>query len=173
MTRTVGILLLVVGIGICVVGGAFLAVSATSSNSNLSASGAVLGGVILFVIAAPVAGAGVFGIVRGRREESEQEEADELRKLLDIIEARGEVSVSDVIIELHSDFQSVKDMVYKLVGMGVFSGYANWDEGKLYSANAADLHAISECRNCGGAVSFVGKGVQKCPHCGTDYFLAQ
>jgi Fe2+ or Zn2+ uptake regulation protein len=133
----------------------------------------MLGFVVVFIITAPIAGGGLFVMLRGRREESAQAEADQQRKLLDMVMARGQISVSDVIIELQSDFQSVKDIIYRLVGLGVFSGYVNWDEGTLYSAEAADLHAISECKNCGGSVSFAGKGVQQCPHCGTEYFLAK
>lgn len=171
MTRTTGIIILLAGVGLLVVGSVFLVVSL--SGGGMTAGGAALGFAILFVVAAPVIGGGVFAMARGRQEASEQVEAEKQRKILDMVQARGQISVSDVIIELQSDLQSVQDMLYKLVGMGVFSGYINWDEGTLYSAEASELHAIQQCKNCGGDVNFAGKGVQQCPYCGTEYFLAK
>lgn len=53
-----------------------------------------------------------------------------------------------------------------------FSGYINWDEGILYSAEAAALREAGRCPNCGGALALAGRGVIRCPHCGTEIFLA-
>jgi hypothetical protein len=58
-----------------------------------------------------------------------------------------------------------------LVGLGVFTGYINWDDGVLFSAQASQLRDLTQCKKCGGAVKLVGKGVVKCPYCGTEYFL--
>lgn len=171
MTRTVGLLMLIGAIGLCLVGGVVLFVLAGSA--GLSQGGAAVGGALLFVIAAPLAGVGIFTLVRSRGEAAEQAEAEAQRKILDMVKTRGQVSMSDVIIELQSGQPQVQDMLYRLVGLGVFSGYINWDAGILYSAEAGDLHAISECKHCGGQVKFAGKGVQQCPHCGTEYFLAR
>jgi tRNA(Ile2) C34 agmatinyltransferase TiaS len=55
--------------------------------------------------------------------------------------------------------------------MGVFSGYVNWDEGTLYSEQASELRNMTQCKNCGGNLTLAGKGVIKCPFCGTEYFL--
>ena len=88
-----------------------------------------------------------------------------------MVKARGQVNISDIIVELQSSLPEVQDMIYKLVGMGVFSGYINWDEGTLYSEQASALRDLQECRNCGGQLSLAGKGVVKCPFCGTEYFL--
>ena len=171
MTRTVGIVLIVVAVGVCVIGGALLGVG--FSSGNLQTAGAVLGFGLLFVfIVAPLAGVGIFSLVRGRSEESEDQEAAMQRKILDMVKTRGEVNVSDIIIELHSDMPTVQNMIYKLVGMGVFSGYVNWDKGELYSAEASALRDLKTCKNCGGAVSFAGKGILKCPYCGTEYFIS-
>ncbi len=64
-------------------------------------------------------------------------------------------------------------MIYKLVGMELFNGYINWDEGKLYSVEAAGLVNLTSCKNCGGQIKLAGKGVSKCPYCGTEYYLAR
>ena len=128
--------------------------------------------VLLFVVlVGPLAAAGVIALTRGRKEIAEQAAAANQRKILDMVKTRGQVNISDVIIELQSDMPTVQDMIYRLVGMGVFSGYINWDEGTLYSAEAASLRELQNCRNCGGELSLAGKGVIKCPYCGTEYFL--
>ncbi|HQE18876.1 MAG TPA: hypothetical protein PK607_10240, partial [Aggregatilineales bacterium] len=134
--------------------------------------GRALGLVLLFVVlVGPLAAAGVIALTRGRKEIAEQAAAANQRKILDMVKTRGQVNISDVIIELQSDMPTVQDMIYRLVGMGVFSGYINWDEGTLYSAEAASLRELQNCRNCGGELSLAGKGVIKCPYCGTEYFL--
>jgi hypothetical protein len=109
---------------------------------------------------------------RGSVEAQENVQSAQLRKVLDIVQTRGAVKVSDLILDLHSDLPSVRNMVYRLVGMGVFSGYVNWDDGVLYSSAASGLADMTECKKCGGKLTLAGKGVIKCPYCGTEYFVA-
>jgi len=171
MNRTVGIILVVAAAGICLLTAVFLGTGLAAG--NLTTSGAVLGvSIVAVVLVLPLGGFGIFTIVRGRQEQATQAESADLRKILDMVSARGQVQISDVVIELGSDTQKVRDMVYHLVGMGVFSGYINWDEGTLYSAEAAGLRNLTNCRNCGGQIQLAGKGVAQCPHCGTEYFLS-
>ena len=84
---------------------------------------------------------------------------------------RGEVRISDVVLELESTRSQVQQWVYTLVGMGLFSGYINWEDGILYSREASKLKDIHECLRCGGDVALAGKGMSKCKYCGTEYFL--
>jgi hypothetical protein len=170
MTRTVGIILLVAAVGACLIGSVLLGTGL--AQGNLEPAGAALGFALLAVLlVGPLAAVGVVILVRVRHEEAEDAEAEEQRKILDMVKTRGEVRISDVIIELHSDLPTVQNMIYDLVGMGVFSGYINWDEGILYSEQASELRDLKQCRNCGGDLSLAGKGVVKCPYCGTEYFL--
>lgn len=172
MTRTVGILLIVAAVVVCLLGAAFLGAGALTGQMETIA-GLILGFALLIVVlVAPLAGGGVLILVRSRREEAETHEAERLRRILDMVKTRGQVDVSDIIIELQSDLPSVQAMVYKLVGMGVFSGYVNWDEGVLYSTEAGQIRELQQCKHCGGAVSFAGKGVLRCPFCETEYFLS-
>ena len=172
MTRTIGIILIITAVVICLLGGAWLVVQQASGANTIG--GTVLGFALLIaILVVPLTGGGVFAFVRGGGEQAEKAESDALRKILDMVKTRGEVGMSDIIIELQSDLSSVQAMVYKLVGMGVFSGYVNWDEGILYSAEASALHETTQCKHCGGNLSLAGKGVLKCPFCSTEYFLAQ
>jgi ribosomal protein S27AE len=172
MTRTVGILLVIAAVAVCLLGSALLVVgSLTGQIQSLAAS--ILGfALLLLVLVAPLAGGGILVLVRSKSEQSETKKAGQLRRILDMVKTRGEVDISDVIIEMQSDLPTVQGMIYELVGMGLFSGYVNWDEGKLYSVEASQIHELQQCKHCGGTVSFAGKGVLKCPFCGTEYFLA-
>lgn len=171
MNRTVGMILVIAAIVILLVGGGWLASGVISGKTEVA--GAVLGfGLLLAVLVGPLAGFGVVSMVRGRKEAADQAMAEKQRKILDMVKTRGKVNISDVIIELQSSQPAVRDMIYRLVGMGVFSGYVNWDEGVLYSTEASQLRGMEQCANCGGQLTLAGKGVIKCPYCGTEYFLS-
>ncbi len=167
MTRTVGIILIVAAVVVGLAGVVWLL-----SEGSMTGGGRALGLVLLFVVlVGPLAAAGVIALTRGRKEIAEQAAAANQRKILDMVKTRGQVNISDVIIELQSDMPTVQDMIYRLVGMGVFSGYINWDAVSYTHLEAASLRELQNCRNCGGELSLAGKGVIKCPYCGTEYFL--
>ncbi|HEY89427.1 MAG TPA: hypothetical protein G4N98_06810, partial [Thermoflexia bacterium] len=84
-----------------------------------------------------------------------------------------QVDVASAALELDVSRSDLKEMVYDLVNKGFFAGYINWDEGMLYSQDAAQLKAGSRCPNCSGELELVGKGVVSCPYCGTDIFLTK
>jgi hypothetical protein len=172
VTRTVGILLIVAAVVVCLLGSVVLGASFANGTANIG--GASLGfALLMIVVVVPLASFGVITLTRSRTEETQSAEADDMRKVLDMVKTRGKVNLSDVVIELKSDLPTVQNQLYRLVGMGVFSGYINWDEGVLYSEQASNLHGMTQCKHCGGNLTLAGKGVIKCPFCGTEYFLAQ
>jgi hypothetical protein len=167
--RLVGMILIVVGFGIAVIGGLWLA--SQVSNGQLESGGAIVGGGIAFIVVALVAGFGIYLYVQGGKEAESESEMQKQRQLLDIVKSRGQVAVSDLALEMHSNVDTVKGMVHALVGLQVFSGYINWDKGILYSSDASQLRGLEKCKNCGGEIKLAGKGVVVCPFCGTEYFL--
>lgn len=167
--RLAGIILVVIGFGIAVIAGLWLAFNV--SNGELSSGGALLGGGITFIPVALLAGFGIYMFVRGGKEAETESEMQKQRQLLDIVKSRGEVRVSDLALEMKANVDVVKDMIHQLVGLQVFSGYVNWEKGILYSSEASNLRALDKCKNCGGEIKLVGKGVVTCKFCGTEYFL--
>jgi len=156
---------------VLVIGGGLLVSGLVGGQLGLP--GTILGfGILFVVLIAPLGIGGWVMMRRGQSEEKDKAEAAEMRKILDMVTTRGSVRVSDLVLELHSDLPSVQSKIYKLVGMGVFSGYVNWDDGMLYSSEAAGLRDLTECKKCGGKLSLAGKGVIKCPFCGTEYFVS-
>lgn len=169
-SKTFGVILIIVGIVI------FLGCSAVSFFSTASAEagttgGAVLGIVLSLLVAVPLVAGGVFLMVRSRTESQQQEASSRLRKILDVVKTRGQVDISELVFELNESTEQIRNDIYKLVGMGLFSGYVNWDKGVLYSQEASQLRERSTCPNCGGQLELGGKGVITCPYCGTDIFL--
>jgi hypothetical protein len=167
--RLVGIILVVVGFGVAVIAGLWLALQ--TANNQISSGGAVVGAGIAFIPVALLAGFGIYMYVQGGKEAVQESEMQKQRQLLDIVKSRGQVSVPDVALEMHVSVDSIQNMVHQLVGLQVFSGYVNWDKGVLYSADASQLRSLDKCKNCGGEIQLVGKGVVTCKFCGTEYFL--
>lgn len=167
--RLVGIILIVVGILGCL-GCSAVSFFSTRNVETGATGGLVLGLVVSAFIATPFVGVGIYLVVRGRAEEEELVDVARQRKILDMVKTRGQVDTSDLVFELKSTSDEVRDDIYKLVGMGLFTGYVNWHDGVLYSREASQLTG-NKCPNCGGEQEFAGKGVITCQYCGTDVFL--
>jgi len=167
--RVVAFILIGSGLAVGAVGLAVLALFAGAA--GLSAAGFGVGVILLLIITLPLLGAGIFLLMKSAQEGKEEEIVAKQRKILDAVQARGQIRLSDLVMELKSSKEQVQNWVYNLVGMGLFSGYIDWDEGLLYSIQASQLKDLTECKKCGGKVTLAGKGVSKCQYCGTEYFL--
>jgi len=168
MGRLGGALLLLGGLAVCLLGAA---VTLPRIGHGLDLPAAILGMVIAVIVALPLAGIGVFMMVRGGQEAKTDVVAQKQRRLLDMVSAHGQLPIADAAVELQVPRDELKNWIYRLVGLGVFTGYINWDDGILFSAQASQLRDLTTCKKCGGEVKLVGKGVVKCPYCGTEYFL--
>ncbi|HCG30754.1 MAG TPA: hypothetical protein DEU95_13820, partial [Chloroflexi bacterium] len=93
------------------------------------------------------------------------------RKLLAIVETAGQISIADLALQIGGTRDSVRDDLYDLVSKGLFSGYADWNRGILYTRAASDLRGSKTCPNCGGQLEIAGKGLIRCPYCGAEIFL--
>jgi hypothetical protein len=167
--RVIGILLILGGLVLGLIGIAWI--GSSLAGRTLKIGGALVGGALLAAVILPLWGVGFFMLIRSARESAEDAGRTELRRILDIVQSRGQVPVSDLAIELKSSRDEVQRRVHELVGLGIFSGYINWEEGVLYSSEAVGLRRLEKCRHCGGDLKLAGKGVITCPYCGTEYFL--
>jgi len=168
-SKLIGIILIAAG-GLVFFGCSAISIFSSLGAEDGSTSGAVLGIVISLFVAIPLEAGGVFLLVRSRSEAASQADAGRQRKILDMVKTQGQVDINDLVFELNSTTDRVRDDIYKLVGMGLFTGYVNWSKGTLYSKEASQLTG-QNCPNCGGEQSFGGKGVITCQYCGTDVFL--
>ena len=167
-SRLLGIVLLVVGIAVGGIAAAWL-----FTNEDLSQPARILGlGLALLVIVAPLVSAGLYLLLTGSSEAKRDQEAAQQRKLLNIVKSRGQVNVDDLALEMQLSRDKIKETVHALVGLGVFSGYINWDKGVIYSQEASKLRELKQCPNCGGEITLQGKGIATCRFCGTEFFLS-
>src|SRR5438034_9102345 len=133
MNRASGIILIVVGIVVGLIAAAWI-----FTNASLEPSARILTlGLALLVIVAPLVGGGIYLTIQGTGEARQQVDAAQQRKLLNIIQSRGEVKIDDVALEMQQPKDRIRDMLYSLVGLGLYSGYINWDKGVLYSSDAS------------------------------------
>ena len=166
--RTLGIILMAVGLGACVLGAVFFGLGLGSGQPSYAM---VLGfGLLFLVLVAPLVGIGGFLFIRGRQEEAQLADVRKERRILDVVKTQGQVEISELVFELQADVDQVKVWIYDLVGKGLFTGYINWDDGVLYSREIAALRT-NRCPRCGGKVELGGKGIVNCPYCGTEVFL--
>ncbi len=170
MGKIVGPILALIGVGICVVGAIWIVAAGRGGEGGMSAGGTALGFALLFIVAVPFVAAGAFLFIKGRQEAVEMAEVEKERKVLNMVQTRGQVKISDIALELDITRDQLKDYIYDLVGKGLFTGYVDWKGGLLYSKQASEMPS-GKCPNCGGELELAGKGVIACEYCGSEIFL--
>lgn len=170
--RVAGLVMTIAGVALGLVIAVWLAVSSREAAGG-RIGGAILGGVLaLGCLVLPLVGVGIFLLVRGQAEARDFASVRKQRTLLNMIETRGLVKVSDIALENNSSVDEVRGDLYELVGKGLFTGYVDWNGGTIYARQASELQGKQQCPNCGGQLELAGKGLIKCPYCGAEIFLA-
>ena len=142
------------------------------SDDDLQETGFTLLLILSLIVLLPVILGGIYMVVKGRSEEKDLAVVDQQRKLLNVVMTQGQISISDLVLELRTTRDNVQNSLTELVGRGLFSGYVDWKKGMLYSVEASKLQGQQTCPNCGGQLELAGKGKITCPYCGADIFLA-
>jgi len=166
--KTVGVILIAIALVIFLVAGLFLL--SGMSEGRLRGSGLMLGLGLTLVLVLPLLAVGAVMLRQGRGEARQFAQAEQEKRILNIVQTHGQVRVGDVVIEMNLTRDQVRDYIYDLVGKGLFTGYINWQDGILYTRQASEMQT-TKCPNCGGVREVVGKGVVKCPFCGSELFL--
>ncbi len=166
--KTVGMILIIIALVILLLAGLFLL--SGMSEGRLRSSGLLLGLGLALVLALPLLAVGVVMLRQGRSEAAQFAQAEKEKRILNIVQTHGQVKVADVVIEMNLTRDQVRDYIYDLVGKGLFTGYINWKDGILYARQASEMQT-TKCPNCGGVREVVGKGIVKCPFCGSELFL--
>lgn len=164
-SKTVGIILTIIGAVILL-----LAIAWAMAN-GASGGATVLVTIFGFVVAAPLLGLGIYTLAKGRAEAGEEVVIKRQQKLLSMVMTQGKVQLANAAIELNTSMDDVRQITRDLVGKQLFSGYVDWDGGTLYSIDASKLKD-KKCPKCGGELELAGKGLIKCPYCGSEVFTS-
>jgi hypothetical protein len=87
------------------------------------------------------------------------------------VKSRGYASLDELAQTLDTDVAAIRELVYQLADLQVFSGYADWQSGVLYAAEDKKLRLLRLCQYCNRDIRLEGHGRITCAHCGTEYFL--
>lgn len=169
--RTVGMALMIVSVALFVAFGAWASVALTTSET--SSGGMAIGIVIALAVLGPIFGIGAYLFRKGTAEKTEFASVEQEKKILNMVLTQGKVTIGELVAELETPRETVEDMIRNLVGKQLFSGAINWEKGILYSVESQDLTGDRKCPNCGGELTFAGKGLVVCPYCGSEVFLTK
>lgn len=169
--RTVGAALMIVSAVLLVAFGAWATVALTTSETT--SGGLALGIVIALAVLGPVFGIGAYVFRKGTAEQTEFANVQQEKKILNMVLTQGKVTIAELVAELETPRENVEEMIRNLVGKQLFSGAINWEKGILYSVESQELTTDRKCPNCGGELTFAGKGVVACPYCGSEVFLTK
>lgn len=169
--RTTGAALMI-GSGILLV--AFIGWIVTAFGTTETTSGGfALGIVLALAVITPIFGIGAYVFRKGIVESTQFETAQRQKKVLNMVLAQGKVTIVELIAELEIPRDAVEDLIRDLVGKKLFSGAINWEKGIFYSVESQSLTQDRKCPNCGGDLTFAGKGLVTCSYCGSEVFLTQ
>lgn len=138
-----------------------------------TSSGLAMGIVLAMAVLLPILGTGIYLLRRGNQEQKTFAQLEQQKKLLNIVLTQGKVTVVELVAELEVPQDDVEAMIQDLVGKQLFSGAINWKTGTLYSVESQSLTKNGKCPNCGGELTFAGKGIIACPYCGSEIFLTK
>ncbi len=154
------------------IGAAILLIALAWALANgLSGGTLVLAVAIACILAIPLIGYGIYTLNKGIGESADEKQIAKQRKILNAVQSQGKVEMRQLVFDLNVTREEAQQLVRDLIGKQLFSGYVDWSTGTLYSVEAAKLKD-GVCPKCGGKIELAGKGIAKCPYCGSEVFLS-
>jgi len=126
------------GFGIAVLVGLWVAIQVSADQPLGSLLGVALIG---FVPSALLAGYGAYQYIRVGEEPDVIPDIDvrQQRELVDLIHERGMVTISDASHQLGISEPDVRDAIYQLLELEIFTGDVDWNQGVIYSQKTRKL----------------------------------
>jgi len=83
---------------------------------------------------------------------------------------RGKVTIPDLALEGNLTREQVRDCIYDLIGKDL-SAATSTGKGRVGLCRGGSDQG-RHLSNCGGHLELAGKGLVRCPYCGTETYLS-
>jgi hypothetical protein len=103
---------------------------------------------------------------------SEERYARKERDLVSVVYGREQASLNDLTRELKLSQTRLVELLKASMQRGVFAGFVDWKQQLVSSAEVSTLRGAGSCPGCGGQMNLAGRGVEVCPFCRAEVFLA-
>lgn len=170
-SRTIGIILIALGLIIAVIAGLWLAVSVSN---GLNTTSAFTNAVIAFVPIGLLVGAGIYQFVRGSQdtEDAFDSAMRRQRELVDLLNASEQpLRMADLAAQLGVGVETIATLLNELIRLKLFSGYVNWQAREVQRITPARLRTLQTCAHCGQPLRLADH--LTCPNCSVQYFLLE
>ena len=168
--RTIGLIVIIGGISLACLG-SLLTVTAVTMSTNLTMGWIIFGFALSLIVPSSLIRLGLRHFKRGQQVTQELATIKKQKKILTMVENRGQIRIGDLGAELNASPNEIRYLIYDLVKSGLLHGYINWDDGVLHARHAIVLQGATHCPSCGGEQQFSGHGVIECRHCAAQIFL--
>jgi hypothetical protein len=128
----VGLILIAIGFVAAAVAGFWIAVQLTQRIIQPLEAAAAAG--MLFVPIGVLVLGGIYMRTRGMRASEAESFVHKQRQLVDLLNVRGTVQVSEMAAALQVDEADLREMVEQLTRLDIFTGRVDWEQGIMYAA---------------------------------------
>ncbi|QPC80963.1 hypothetical protein G4Y79_14745 [Phototrophicus methaneseepsis] len=169
ISRLGGIILVGLGVLMTVLAGFWLATEA----SVLPVGDTLLRALLAFALIIPVILLGVYLLVRSSTQDAEvfvTSEMEQQRRLLDLLKLRGQATFDELAVALDTTEAEIIAQLQSLVHLSIFSGYVQWENGRVVAVPTQSLLNMTHCVHCQQPIHIGPATTTICTTCETEYY---
>lgn len=146
---------------------------AQQASSDTEINTILLQSVVVFIVVAPIFGAGYYLYVTGEIPDDPNEvtEMELQRHLVELLDQAGSMSLAELATVQGVTQNDIRAMIYDLTRLELFNGIITSDGVVMRTADPRMLQLATQCQTCGAPIQ-IEKGSIVCATCGTEYLLS-
>lgn len=129
-----GLILIALGFIVAAAAGLWFAVQIVQG--TMEPGEAARAAVLLFIPVGTLVLAGIYLRTRQKSVVEPESMVEKQRHLVDLLNVRGTVPVSEMAAALQVDEGTLRELVEQLIRLEIFTGQVDWDNGVMYAAPA-------------------------------------
>lgn len=129
-----GLILIALGFIVAAAAGLWFAVQIVQG--TMEPGEAARAAVLLFIPVGALVLAGIYLRTRQKSVVEPESMVEKQRHLVDLLNVRGTVPVSEMAAALQVDEGTLRELVEQLIRLEIFTGQVDWDNGVMYAAPA-------------------------------------